>query len=281
MKMVAASKLKKAQAAAEASQPYAEAMASMLARVASGVTVSDASPKLLTGTNSDKVQLLLVITSDRGLCGGFNANLLRKVRADVRRLEHDGHVVKLVVVGRKGREVLRKTMDDKVWKYFTGLGTSTGFSYADADQVTRYILDEFENGSFDACTLVYNEFKNALSQVPTNQQLIPFVLPENDKEGDDNADGSQLQPESLYEFEPDEETMLAELLPRNVGVQIFRALLDSAAGEQAARMTAMDNATRNAGEMIDDLTLQYNRERQAYITKELLEITSGAEALSS
>ena len=281
MKMVAASKLKKAQAQAEASQPYAEAMANMLSRVAAGVTVSDASPKLLTGTNSDKVRLLLVITSDRGLCGGFNANLLRKVRSDVRRLEHEGHVVKLVVVGRKGREVLRKSMDDKVMTYFTGLGSSTGFSYADADRVTQYILDEFENGSFDICTLVYNEFKNALSQVPTNQQLIPFVLPEKEEEGSDDADSTRREPESVYEFEPDEETMLAELLPRNVGVQIFRALLDSAAGEQAARMTAMDNATRNAGEMIDDLTLQYNRERQAYITKELLEITSGAEALAS
>ena len=279
MKMVAASKLKKAQAQAEASQPYAEAMANMLARVASGVTVSSASPALLTGTGSDKVQLLLVITSNRGLCGGFNANLLRKVRAEVRRLEHEGHVVKLVVVGRKGRDILRKTMDDKVLKYFTDIGTSSGFSYADADQVTQYILDEFENESFDTCTLVYNEFKNALSQIPAYQQLIPFVLP--DDKGAEATEAAQQGPESVYDFEPDEEQVLAELLPRNVAVQIFRALLDSAAGEQAARMTAMDNATRNAGEMIDDLTLQYNRERQAYITKELLEITAGAEAIAS
>lgn len=282
MKMVAASKLKKAQEQAEASQPYATAMSEMMARVASGVIIGPSSPKLLIGTGSDQRHLLVVITSDRGLAGGFNANIIRRARTEIRRLTADGKDVSLVCVGRKARDILKREFGDRIVKSFTGLGGRTQVSFSEADQVTQYVLERFYAGSFDICTLLYNEFKSVLVQKPQLQQLIPFSLPESGQVEAESKDKNAPAEEPLlspYQFEPEEEQILRQLLPRNLGVQVYRALLDSAAGEQAARMTAMDNATRNAGDLINKLTLQYNRARQAHITKELIEIISGAEAL--
>ncbi|MBN8521811.1 MAG: F0F1 ATP synthase subunit gamma [Alphaproteobacteria bacterium] len=276
MKMVAASKLKRAQEQAQASQPYALAMSQMLTRVAAGVTITPASPKLLIGTGSDQTHLLVVVTSDRGLCGGFNGNLIRFVRAEIRRLESEGKTVKLLTVGRKARDMLRRDQKSKIIESFVTLGGGKRLTFADSNEVTQFVLDQFSTGAFDVCALVYNEFKSVLAQKPTAQQLIPFKLPEA-KNVNDNKKESLLA--SPYAFEPEEEAILKSLLPRNIGVQMFRALLDSAAGEQAARMTAMDNATRNAGDMIKKVTLKYNRARQAHITKELIEIISGAEAV--
>ena len=279
MKMVAASKLKKAQNQAEASQPYAVSMANMLARVAKNVVISDASSPLLAGTGSDQKHLLVVVTADRGLCGGFNANLAKEALQKIYQLTDQGKDVSVVCVGRKGRDVLRRGHASKIVESFIGILGSAKVEYADANQVTEYILEQFEAGAFDVCSLIYNEFESVLTQTPKTQQLIPFALPEAEEGVEEDSGAGEEDSICPYAFEPEEEQILNALLPRNIGVQIFRALLDSAAGEQAARMTAMDNATRNAGEMIDDLTLQYNRARQAYITKELIEIISGAEAL--
>lgn len=284
MKMVAAAKLKRAQEQAEASQPYARAMGDMLARVAAGVTVTPSSPKLLIGTGTDQTHLLVVVTSDRGLCGGFNGNLVRAARQEIRRLENEGKTIKIVTVGRKARDLLKRTHASKIIHSFTGLGAGKQVSFAEANEVTQLILDQFAAGDFDVCTLIYNNFKSVLTQTPRAQQLVPFKMSE-PEQANDNAKATKAPtpkeegPVSPYTFEPEESEILGKLLPRNLGVQIFRALLDSAAGEQAARMTAMDNATRNAGDMIKRLTLQYNRARQAAITKELIEIISGAEAV--
>lgn len=283
MKMVAASKLKKAQEKAEASQPYARAMAAMMDRVAKNVVITNASPKLLAGTGKEDNHLLIVVTSDRGLAGGFNSNLVRMARAEIRRLTAEGKNVKVVTVGRKAESLLKRDNADKIVKSFNNLGGGKSLSFADADEVTQYILSQFDMGEFDVVSVVYNKFVSVLTQKPTLQQVIPFKA-ETPSQKDtsvanktDVVTGEALS--SPYSFEPDEEEILALLLPRNLGVQVFRALLDSAAGEQAARMTAMDNATRNAGDMIKKLTIQYNRARQAYITKELIEIISGAEAV--
>ncbi len=279
MKMVAASKLRRAQEQAEAAQPYAQTMADMLARVAKNVNIGPGSSKLLAGTGSDKRHLLVVVTADRGLCGGFNVNLAKEARKVAFRLMNDGKDVTIVCVGRKGRDFLRRELKAHMVKDFTGMTGKNRVDFADAHRVTEFVLDQFEAGSFDVCTLVYNEFKSVLTQKPAAQQIIPFKLPEFKGTAQESAEGKGQTLTSPYDFEPTEEEILNILLPRNLGVQVFRALLDSAAGEQAARMTAMDNATRNAGEMIDGLTLQYNRARQAYITKELIEIISGAEAI--
>lgn len=276
MKMVAASKLKKAQNQAEASQPYARAMGEMLARVAAGVTVTNASPKLLIGSGSDKTYLLVVVTSDRGLCGGFNGNLVRLARQEITRLEAEGKDVKIVTVGRKARDLLKRTHGTKIVESYTGIGASNRVSFSEANQITQFALEQFEAGNFDVCKLIYNNFKSVLTQEPRAQQIIPFKLPEVEESNDNETAEVQSSP---YSFEPEENEILGQLLPRNLGVQVFRALLDSAAGEQAARMTAMDNATRNAGKKINDITLIYNRARQAAITKELIEIISGAEAV--
>ena len=282
MKMVAASKLKKAQEQAEASQPYATAMAGMMARVAEGVVVGPNSPKLLIGTGSDQTQLLVVVTSDRGLCGGFNGNLVRRVRQEVRRLQAEGKHVKILCVGRKGRDVLKRDFSALITHSFTGLAGRTNLNFAEADEVTQWILEQFEAGAFDICTLAYNEFVSVLTQKPTFQQLIPFKASEGNAANDNRHLDKAPAPVSVtspYSFEPEEDRILGALLPKNLGIQIYRALLDSGAGEQAARMTAMDNATRNAGDMINKLSIQYNRARQAFITKELIEIISGAEAV--
>ncbi len=282
MKMVAASKLKKAQEQAEASQPYATAMAGMMARVAEGVVVGPNSPKLLIGTGSDQTHLLVVVTSDRGLCGGFNGNLVRRVRQEVRRLQAEGKQVKILCVGRKGRDVLKRDFSALITHSFTGLAGRTNLNFAEADEVTQWILEQFEAGAFDICTLAYNEFVSVLTQKPTFQQLIPFKASEGNAANDNRHLDKAPAPVSVtspYSFEPEEDRILGALLPKNLGIQIYRALLDSGAGEQAARMTAMDNATRNAGEMINKLSIQYNRARQAFIPKELIEIISGADAV--
>lgn len=273
MKMVAASKLKKAQDQAEASQPYAKAMGEMLARVAAGVTITEASPKLLIGTGSDQNHLLIVVTSDRGLCGGFNGNLVRKARMEIMRLEGEGKKVHIITVGRKARDLLKRQYSDKIIHNYIGVGAGSRVNFAEANEITQMVLEQFEAGKFDVCSLIYNNFKSVLTQTPTAQQIIPFKLPE----AEEGEEEEQLA--SPYQFEPEENAILGQLLPKNLGVQMFRALLDSAAGEQAARMTAMDNATRNAGDRINGLTLEYNRARQAAITKELIEIISGAEAV--
>lgn len=277
MKMVAASKLKKAQEAAEASQPYAQAMAQMLARVSAGVQPGPAAPKLLAGTGRDQIHLLVVMTSDRGLAGGFNANLVRLARQEIRRLTDAGKTVRVVTVGRKARDLLRRTDKDKIIESFIGIGAATKgqVGFDEAHQIAQLVSTQFGDSEFDVCTLIYNKFVSVLTQKPTVQQLIPFVGAA-DQANDNAKAGANATP---YNFEPSEEEILSALLPKNLGVQVFRALLDSAAGEQAARMTAMDNATRNAGDRIKGLTLQYNRARQAYITKELIEIISGAEAV--
>lgn len=275
MKMVAASKLRRAQEQAEASQPYAHTMADILSRLAQNVTISASSPKLLAGTGSDKRHLLLVVTADRGLCGGFNANVAKEARNKIRALRAEGKDVSVVCVGRKGRDILNREFSSLIKHSFRDVYGKNRVEFAQAHKIAQYVLEQFESGQFDVCTLVYNQFQSVLVQKPSSSQLIPFRIEAAKATGKVDA-GKALTP---YEFEPTEEEILAKLLPRNLGVQIFRAMLDSAAGEQAARMTAMDSATRNAGEMIKDLTLQYNRARQAYITKELIEIISGAEAV--
>lgn len=288
MKMVAASKLKRAQDKAEASQPYARAMGEIMARVAKNVIVTSASPKLLAGTGKDAVHLVVVVTSDRGLAGGFNANLVRLARQHIRHLLGEGKQVKIITVGRKAESLLKRDNGDKIIRSFNNLGGGKSLGFKDADEVTQYMLALFEAGEFDVASVIYNKFVSVLTQKPTAQQIIPFKAEEKGAKAPPSnppASGGRSEAEggeglsSPYSFEPDEDEILALLLPRNLGVQIFRALLDSAAGEQAARMTAMDNATRNAGDMIKKLTIQYNRARQAYITKELIEIISGAEAV--
>ncbi|MFZ4762687.1 MAG: F0F1 ATP synthase subunit gamma [Alphaproteobacteria bacterium] len=268
MKMVAASKLRRAQEQAQAAQPYAERMSAVLARLSAN-TKGESSAPLLVGTGNDKVHLLLVVTSDRGLAGGFNANLVREAKRQIQRLIQAGKTVKIITVGRKAGDLLKRDYADKILRRFEGIGRSR-LSFAEANQINALILDMFERGEFDICTLVYNRFRSVVAQIPTTKQIIPFALPE---------DAAATTSGGSYEFEPDAGAILDDLLPKNLAIQVFQALLDSAAGEQAARMTAMDNATRNAGDMIRKLTLDYNRARQAYITKELIEIISGAEAV--
>lgn len=273
MKMVAASKLRRAQLQAEASQPYASRMAAMLSRLVAKMDAGGAAPLLMSGTGRDDVHLLVVITSDRGLCGGFNGYVVRLARQKIRELVATGKKVKIICVGRKGRDVLKREFADKILTTFEGIGKKR-LVFSDAQQIADQVLHMLQAGEFDVCTLVYNQFKSVMTQIPTAQQMIPLAV-----EGEALAVDAQDAEGALYEFEPSEEEILDRLLPRNLAVQIFRALLDSAAGEQAARMTAMDNATRNAGDMINKLTISYNRARQAYITKELIEIISGAEAV--
>ncbi|HVI53359.1 MAG TPA: F0F1 ATP synthase subunit gamma [Candidatus Sulfotelmatobacter sp.] len=271
MKMVAASKLRRAQSSAEAARPYAERMERMLGALASSLAGQSGAPKLLSGTGKDDVHLVVVTTSDRGLCGGFNGSIVRNVRLLVAELQAKGKTVKLITVGRKGRDQLRREFGHLYVETYEGIGRK-GVTFSEADNIADKITAMFEAGEFDVCTVVYNRFQSAIAQVVTRQQLVPFPVPE----VKDDADPSD---KALYEFEPSEEAILADLLPRNLAVQIFRSLLESNASEQGARMTAMDNATRNAGDMINSLTIRYNRSRQAQITKELIEIISGAEAL--
>ncbi|WP_421881434.1 F0F1 ATP synthase subunit gamma [Pacificispira sp.] len=273
MKMVAAAKLKRAQEAAEAARPYAERMERMLGSLAAGVS-TDSAPKLLAGTGDDQTHLIVVMSSDRGLCGGFNGSIIRAVKKRIDQLTSQGKTVKLIATGRKGVSLLRREHRDKLVHGFEEL-VKPYPAFDQADAVVDKIVTMFEAGEFDVCTLYYNKFISALTQEVTPLQLIPFASA-TEAEGDEEASdlgGAQ------YEFEPDEEAILKALLPKNLSVQVFRSMLESFASEQGARMTAMDNATRNAGDMINSLSITYNRARQAMITKELIEIISGAEAL--
>jgi F-type H+-transporting ATPase subunit gamma len=270
MKLVAASKLKRAQEQAEAARPFAERMALMLTNLAASVAAMEGAPPLLAGTGRDQVHLVVVATADRGLCGGFNSSIARGARARIRALREQGKEVKVLCIGRKGRDMLRREFGGLIVGLIDGVGRRR-LEYAEAVQIAERISGMYEAGEFDVCTIVFNRFKSAITQIITLQQLIP-VEPAAVEEG-----VSEIK--NVYEFEPDEEAILKELLPRNLAVQIYGALVENAASEQGARMSAMDNATRNAGDMIDRLTLFYNRTRQAQITRELIEIVSGAEAL--
>ncbi len=272
MKMVAASKLRRAQTAAESARPYAERMESMLGNLAGSVAGQAGAPAMLAGTGKSDTHLLVVVSADRGLCGGFNAYIVRAARLKAAELIKDGKTVKIITVGRKARDVMKREYGKLYVETYEGMGRK-GITFDEANTVAAKITEMFEAGEFDVCTIIYNRFKSAIAQEVTLQQLIPFPVPAVKEE----AAGAEAR--ALYEYEPSEEGILADLLPRNLAVQVFRALLESQASEQGARMTAMDNATRNAGEMIDRLTLKYNRSRQAQITKELIEIISGAEAL--
>ena len=269
MQMVAAAKLRRAQEAAESARPYAERMDQVLANLASAFEGRDDAPKMMAGTGNDQVHLLVVATAERGLCGGFNSNIAKLAREKANSLISQGKTVKILCVGKKGFDAIKRDLGQYVFKTIELRVKSVGFS--DADDVGREIRSMFEAGEFDVCTLFYSKFQSVISQVPTAQQLIPAEF--------EKADGSADGAAPVYEYEPEEGEILADLLPRNISVQIFRALLENAASEQGARMSAMDNATRNAGDMIDKLTISYNRQRQAQITTELIEIISGAEAL--
>jgi F-type H+-transporting ATPase subunit gamma len=271
MKMVAAAKLRRAQQQAEAARPYAERMSRMLGSVASSLAGSDSASPLLVGTGQDKVHLVVVATSDRGLCGAFNSSIVRGARQLIRTLQADGKTVKILCVGRKGRDQLRRDYARLIVDTIDEVGKRR-LAFSEAQAIAKRIVQMYEAGEFDVCTIVYNRFRSAMTQIVTRQQIIPFPPPEGETAAADTGG-------AIYEFEPSEEDILADLLPLNMAVQVFRALLENAASEQGARMTAMDNATRNAGDMIKRLTINYNRTRQAYITKELIEIISGAEAV--
>lgn len=273
MKMVAAAKLRRAQEQAEAARPYAERMQRVLSSLAASVAGREGAPPLLAGRGEERVHLFVVMTSDRGLCGAFNSSIVRGARRRIQETIAAGKQVKILAVGRKARDQLRRDYGQMIVATLEEVGKPhLGFDAAEA--IARRITTMYEANEFDVCTMVYNRFKSVITQVVTFQQLIPFAEPE----AAGAAEPSQGTPAS-YEYEPDEDEILADLLPRNLAVQIYKALLENAASEQGARMTAMDNATRNAGEMINKLTLNYNRTRQAAITKELIEIVSGAEAL--
>ena len=265
MQMVSAAKLRRAQDAAEAARPYAERMTAVMSGLAAGVGKSASAPKLLAGNGKDQVQLLVVMTAERGLCGGFNSTIVRLARARANELLAAGKTVKILTVGKKGREQLRRDFG----QYFVGhidLSEVKRVGYANAQNIARDILARFEAGECDVVTLFFNRFQSVIAQIPTAQQIIPAVF--------EDAGAS-----AQYDYEPSEEAILADLLPRGVATQVFTALLENGASEQGARMSAMDNATRNAGDMITKYTTIYNRSRQAAITKELIEIISGAEAL--
>ena len=268
MQMVAAAKLRRAQEAAEAARPYAERMTAVMSGLAASVGGSDSAPRLLAGTGSDKTHLLVVMTAERGLCGGFNSTIVRLARARIQELIAKGKTVKILTVGKKGREQLKRDYAD-LFVAHVDLSEVKRVGYENAQSIARDLLRRYDAGEFDVATIFFNRFQSVISQIPTAQQIIPASF---------DADGADAA-STLYDYEPSEEGILADLLPRGVATQIFTALLENGASEQGARMTAMDNATRNAGEMIDRLTIEYNRSRQAAITKELIEIISGAEAL--
>ncbi len=274
MKMVAAAKLRRAQEQAEASRPYAERMERMLSSLAEGAAERPGAPPLLAGNGKDQIHLIVVATADRGLCGGFNGNIAREARRRIEALLKEGKTVKILCVGRKGRDQLRRSYDQLIIETLENL-TKPSVKFDAAKMISSRMIELFEAGEFDVCTIIYARFKSAMTQIVTPQQLIPFALPETEGGEAPAATASG----AVYEYEPEEQEILDELLPLNLSVQIFKALLENNASEHGARMTAMDSATRNAGDMISALTLQYNRARQAGITKELIEIVSGADAL--
>ncbi len=268
MQMVAAAKLRRAQEAAEAGRPYAERFNAVMAGLSKAAAGSETAPKLLRGTGSDQVHLLVVMTAERGLCGGFNSSIVKLARARAESLKGAGKTVKILTVGKKGREQLRRDWGDALIGHID-LTEVKRVGYVNAQDIARDILNRFDAGEFDVATIFFNEFQSVISQIPTETQIIPakFEADEGESTG------------AVYDYEPEEEAILADLLPRGVATQIFSALLENGASEQGARMSAMDNATRNAGDMIDRLTIEFNRSRQAVITNELIEIISGAEAL--
>jgi F-type H+-transporting ATPase subunit gamma len=272
MQMVAAAKLRRAQEAAEAARPYSERMAAVLANISAAVESADA-PALMTGTGKNDVHLLVVATAERGLCGGFNSQIARLAREHARRLLAEGKTVKIITVGKKGYDILRRDFADKIIDRIEFREVKQ-IGFANADEVARKVIGLFEKGDFDVCTLFYSRFRSVISQIPTAQQLVPALPP-----AVENGAADSHAANAVYEYEPEAGAILEDLIPRNIAVQIFKALLENAAGEMGAKMSAMDNATRNAGDMINKLSITYNRQRQAQITKELIEIISGAEAL--
>ena len=268
MKMVAASKLRKAQESAEKGRPYSDKMNNIILNLSKSISDKENSPKLLTGSGDDKVHLCIVMTSDRGLCGGFNSNIIKKSKLYFQKIIDAGKILKIITVGSKGYDQLKRTYKENIIEKIS-FKESKHANYFDADKVGKIIIEKFEKKEFDVCTIFYNQFKNVITQIPQEQQIIPLKATES--EGNSSEDN--------YEFEPEEDEILSNLLPKNISTQIFKAMLENSASEQGSRMSAMDNATRNAGEMVDKLTIQYNRSRQAAITKELIEIISGAESL--
>ncbi len=268
MKMVAAAKLRRAQESAERGRPYSEKMNNIILNLSSGLSDKENAPKLLTGTGEDKVHLCVVMTADRGLCGGFNSNIIKKAKSFFKKLSDNGKSLKIITVGSKGYDQLKRVYKDNIIENIS-FKESKNANYFDANKVGKIIIEKFENKEFDVCTIFYNQFKNVITQIPQEQQIIPLKMTEDETN----------KSEESYEFEPDEDEILGNLLPKNISTQIFKAMLENSASEQGSRMSAMDNATRNAGEMVDKLTIQYNRSRQAAITKELIEIISGAESL--
>ena len=267
MKMVAAAKLRKAQESAERGRPYSEKMNNVILNLSNGISDKENAPKLLSGTGNDKVHLCVVLTSDRGLCGGFNSNIIKKAKNYFSKITGEGKELKIITVGSKGNDQLKRVYGEKIIENIS-LKESKNANYFDADKVGKVVIKKFEAGEFDVCTIFYNQFKNVITQIPQAQQIIPL-----------NSEGDENNSDESYEFEPDEDEILSNLLPKNISTQIFKAMLENSASEQGSRMSAMDNATRNAGEMVDKLTIEYNRSRQAAITKELIEIISGAESL--
>ena len=268
MKMVAAAKLKRAQENAEKGRPYSEKMNNIILNLSNGISDKENAPRLLAGTGNDKVHLCVVLTSDRGLCGGFNSNIIKKAKSFFSKILSEGKSLKVITVGSKGFDQLKRQYKDKIIEQMS-FKDSKNINYFDAEKVGNFVIDSFSKNEFDVCTIFYNKFKNVITQIPQEQQIIPLRSSEN--EGNKDKDN--------YEFEPEEDEILSNLLPKNISTQIFKAMLENSASEQGSRMSAMDNATRNAGEMVDKLTIQYNRSRQAAITKELIEIISGAESL--
>ena len=268
MKMVAAAKLRRAQESAEKGRPYSKKMNNIILNLSDGISDKENAPKLLSGSGNDKVHLCVVMTSDRGLCGGFNSNIIKKAKSYFAKLSKDGKDLKIITVGSKGNDQLKRAYGERIIANIS-FKDSKQANYFDADKVGKMVIEKFEAEEFDVCTIFYNQFKNVITQIPQAQQIIPLNV-ENSKEN---------KSEDNYEFEPDEDEILGNLLPKNISTQLFKAMLENSASEQGSRMSAMDNATRNAGEMVDKLTIEYNRSRQAAITKELIEIISGAESL--
>ena len=268
MKMVAAAKLRRAQESAEKGSPYSDKMNNIILNLSSGISDIENAPKLLSGTGEDKIHLCVVMTSDRGLCGGFNTNIIKKAKLYFQKILDEGKTLKIITVGTKGYDQLKRVYGDNIIDRIS-FKDSKNVNYFDADKVGKIVIDKFEKKEFDVCVIFYNQFKNVITQIPQEQQIIPLkTTDEETNSSDDN-----------YEFEPEEDEILSNLLPKNISTQIFKAMLENSASEQGSRMSAMDNATRNAGEMVDKLTIEYNRSRQAAITKELIEIISGAESL--
>ena len=268
MKMVAAAKLRRAQENAERGRPYSEKMNNIILNLSNGISDKENAPKLLSGTGEETMHLCIVLTSDRGLCGGFNTNIIKKAKAYFKKISIEGKKLKIITVGSKGYDQLKRIYKENIIEKISFKDSKT-INYLDAEKVGKIIIENFKKKEFDVCTIFYNKFKNVITQIPQEQQIIPLK----------NSEVEKNSFEDNYEFEPEEDEILSNLLPKNISTQIFKAMLENSASEQGSRMSAMDNATRNAGEMVDKLTIEYNRSRQAAITKELIEIISGAESL--